>query len=84
MMSIGKCLKTASVFIGTLIGAGFATGREILLFFGKCSPVVPILSSIICGAFCIMFLVAGHKGLNVIPTKGGKIMLGAFFIAIQL
>lgn len=81
MMNIIKCLKTSAVFIGTLIGAGFATGREILLFFGKSSPVVPIISCIICGGFSILFLVAGKKGLNVVPTKGGKLIIGAFYVA---
>lgn len=80
-MNITKCLKTSSVFIGTLIGAGFATGREILLFFGRSTPFIPILSAVICGGFCYLFLYAGNKGLNVIPSKGGKLMLGAFFIA---
>ncbi|NLY67966.1 MAG: hypothetical protein GX069_10455, partial [Tissierellia bacterium] len=27
-------IKIASVYIGTVIGAGFASGREILEFFG--------------------------------------------------
>ena len=80
-MNITKCLNTSCVFIGTFIGAGFATGREILLFFGKSSPAVPILSALICGLFCSLFLYAGHKGLNVIPTKGGRLMLFGFSLA---
>lgn len=35
-------LKCAAVFIGTVIGAGFATGQEVLLYFGKSSIAVPI------------------------------------------
>lgn len=80
-MNVSKCIKTSSVFIGTLIGAGFATGREILVFFGQSNPIVPILSAIICGGFCALFLIAGKKGLNVVPNTGGRVMIGAFYIA---
>lgn len=80
-MNVMKCLKTSAVFVGTMIGAGFATGREILIFFGKSSPVIPVLSAVICGLFCYLFLKAGHHGLNVIPYKGKRIMLGSFYLA---
>jgi uncharacterized membrane protein YkvI len=80
-MDFLKCLKTSAVFIGTLIGAGFATGREISLYFGNSSPSVPIFAALLSGVFCALFLLAGRWGLNVIPTKGGRLMLSLFSIA---
>lgn len=44
--------KVIFVIIGTLIGAGFASGREIYLFFGKygeCGKIAIILSGILTG-----------------------------------
>lgn len=34
-MSIGKSLQIASTYMGTIVGAGFATGQEILQFFTR-------------------------------------------------
>lgn len=48
-------LKCAAVFIGTVIGAGFATGQEVLLYFGRSSIAVPIFSGILLGLFNAYF-----------------------------
>jgi len=54
-------LKCAAVFIGTVIGAGFATGQEVLLYFGRSSIAVPIFSGILLGLFNAYFLAIGAK-----------------------
>ena len=54
-----KRLSTAAVFLGAFTGAGFASGREIALYFSDCSPVVPFLSGLLLGVFCYFFLLIG-------------------------
>ena len=47
-----NCIKIALVIIGALIGAGFASGQEIYLFFfsyGKKGILGIIISSILLG-----------------------------------
>ena len=56
-------LKVAFLFIGTSIGAGFSTGREIALFFGDTSPWCVALASIFIALICAVFLVAGKYDL---------------------
>ncbi len=56
--------KVATTFIGTIVGAGFASGQEILKFFGHFGPtgVLGILLS--CVIFCTggtLIMVLGHK-----------------------
>lgn len=70
-----KRTATACTFIGALIGAGFASGREISLFFARTSIFTPILSGIILGFLCYFFLRMGAitKGkINLfLSGKGG-------------
>ena len=61
-----KALKVAFLYIGTMVGAGFSSGREIALFFRGLSPV----SSIVMSLFALLFLTAGK--LKLIPS--GKII----------
>ncbi|QQZ08133.1 YkvI family membrane protein [Heyndrickxia vini] len=53
---IGAC-QIAAVYVGTVIGAGFATGREIVVFFTKYG-FIGILSILIAG---YLFIVLGSK-----------------------
>ncbi len=73
-----KSFKTAALYVGTAIGAGFSSGREIALFFGKSSPINVAISSIFMSLICAVFLIAGKKG--VMP-KGKIVNLGIFFAA---
>ena len=58
-----SALKVAFLFIGTSIGAGFSTGREIALFFGDTSPWCVALASIFIAIICAVFLLAGKYDL---------------------
>lgn len=49
-----NALQIASVYIGTVVGAGFATGREIIEFFSKYGESG--LIGIICSAFLFSWL----------------------------
>lgn len=73
-----KALKTTFLYIGTAIGAGFSSGREIALFFGESSPVNVAVSSVFMSALCALFLIAGKQ--NLIP-KGKAISLCIFLSA---
>ncbi len=75
---VKKSLKTAFLYIGTMVGAGFSSGREIALFFGNSSPLNVALASIVMAMFACLFLTAGK--LALIPN--GKIVkLGILFSA---
>lgn len=73
-----KALKTTFLYIGTAIGAGFSSGREIALFFGEASPLNVAISSVFMSALCGLFLIAGKQ--NLIP-KGKAISLCIFVSA---
>ncbi len=73
-----KSFKTAALYVGTAIGAGFSSGREIALFFGKSSPLNVAISSVFMSLICALFLIAGKKGLM---PKGKTVNAGIFFAA---
>jgi uncharacterized membrane protein YkvI len=50
--------------VGTVIGAGFASGREIALFFGDMSPLAVAASGLFLGFFCALFLILGRRGFS--------------------
>ena len=69
-----KNIKIACTFIGTMIGAGFASGREISLYFASTSPLSPLLSGIICGLFCLIFLQLGRiSNGDILSYSFGKL-----------
>ncbi len=76
-----KSIKVACIFVGTYIGAGFATGREIVVFFGNSSPIILIFSCLISAILAMLFLILGSEFKSIVPTKGGKVMLTAFALA---
>jgi len=56
---VKKALKTTFLYIGTAIGAGFSSGKEIALFFGSVSPLNVAIASVFMSLLCGFFLVAG-------------------------
>lgn len=73
-----KSLKITFLYIGTAIGAGFSSGKEIALFFGDASPLNVAVSSVFMALLCGLFLIAGKQ--NLMPKN--KIMrLCVFFSA---
>lgn len=69
-------LKAASVFIGTVIGAGFATGKEVALYFGKTAPVIAVFSGLLLGFLCSFFMhigkISGGENFNGFLLKKRK------------
>lgn len=55
-------LKVSLIYVGTVIGAGFASGKEIRLFFSECGIFAPVLSGILSGIFATVFLLIGRHG----------------------
>lgn len=49
------------LFVGTVVGAGFATGREISLFFGENGCINIAFAALAIGIFCWCFLCLGSK-----------------------
>lgn len=65
-------LKCAAVFIGTVIGAGFATGQEIILYFNNSSPFIALLSGVTLGIFCSLFMYLGKLSDNSVFLTGRR------------
>ncbi len=66
------------LYIGTAIGAGFSSGKELALFFGASSALNVALSSVFMSLLCLLFLLAGKH--NLIP-KGKAVGAMIFFSA---
>jgi Uncharacterized membrane protein len=54
-------MKYAAVFVGTVIGAGFATGREIALYFKGANAQTAAAAGIMLGLLCGFFMLAGER-----------------------
>lgn len=51
--------KSVCIFAGAVVGAGFATGREIIVFFGDFGILSPVLAGVLMGAFAGLFMAVG-------------------------
>ncbi|MBR2956357.1 MAG: hypothetical protein IKC54_04100 [Clostridia bacterium] len=79
-------LKVCFLFIGTSIGAGFSSGREIALFFGGMSPWCVALSGVFIALICGLFLVGGKYDLipSGIAVKVATFIAGAVSLVSML
>ena len=64
-----ECIKIAFLFIGTIVGAGFATGREVVLFFNDQSILVILFAGIFAGLLCGLFLKIGKATCSENPNS---------------
>lgn len=55
-MKVLKCLQICFIYIGSIIGAGFATGREIMLYFGGNGILSGVIAGVLMGVLCGLFL----------------------------
>ncbi len=65
ILAVKDILKTIFVIIGTMIGAGFASGQEIYLFFNKYGTI-GILGMIIS---CVLTGLIIYKVFHIVKTK---------------
>lgn len=77
-LNVKKSFKAAFLYIGTAIGAGFSSGREIALFFGESSPFNVALSALFMALLAGFFMFAGK--FSLLP-RGHIVKFGIFFSA---
>lgn len=75
-----RAAKVCFLYIGTVIGAGFASGREIALFFGDTAPLNVALTAVFMAVPEALFLVAGK--LDALPS-GTAVKTGVFVAAFS-
>lgn len=75
-----RAAKVCFLYIGTVIGAGFASGREIALFFGDTAPLNVALTAVFMAVPEALFLVAGKLG--ALPS-GTVVKTGVFVAAFS-
>lgn len=67
-------IKVTCLFIGAIVGAGFATGREVIVYFGEAGYFTPIAAGVMMGAASAVFLLAGkYARVNGIWAAVNKI-----------
>ena len=72
-----RVIGVSFTFVGAVVGAGFASGREISLYFAHTSVFTPLLAGVLITAFFYLFLSLGrYTGGNIelIGGRVGKIM----------
>lgn len=67
-----RVFSVAFSFVGAVVGAGFASGREISLYFAHTSVFTPLLSGLILTGFFYVFLSIGRTTGGNIGLLGGK------------
>ena len=77
-----KTIGQAFAFVGTVIGAGFATGKEILLFFGNSSFISIFIAGFLLSLFCYCFLRLGSIYGNIFFAFGKFKLIVKIFIII--
>ena len=59
MKSVFRSVKVAALFVGSVVGAGFATGQEVRLFFGSDGVASLLVTSLFLAVCCFCFLQVG-------------------------
>ncbi len=69
-MKFSERIHTASLYVGAIVGAGFATGKEIILFFGDGGYLAPLLTGAAMGLCAPLFMLIGKAAAEL--RKGAK------------
>lgn len=70
--------------VGTVVGAGFASGREIVAFFGETPPaLVPPICAALVFCMCAVFLFLGKKA-NGSAAAANALVAGKFAPAVSV
>jgi len=57
-----KSLRTSALFVGSIVGAGFATGQEVSLFFGSDGVLSVVVASLFMAICAFAFMEIGARG----------------------
>lgn len=81
MIKFKQNVKISATFAGTIIGAGFASGQEVALYFGEQNIIIPLLACFFIGVFCFVFLELGrlYNG-NIFSSLNVNINLGFTYL----
>ena len=72
LRDLAHAARATAVLVATLIGAGYATGREVSQYFGNANVATLLFSALCMGALCTLFLYIGTRT----DQRGGKVMQG--------
>lgn len=78
-MKVLKCLQISFIYIGAIIGAGFATGREVMLYFGDAGILSGAVAGLLMGALCGLFLLSA-KSYRRLKNSQRKSVRGLFAV----
>ena len=59
---VGQAARATAVLVATLVGAGYATGREISQYFGAAGGATIVCTAVLIAAFSMAFLYVGAAG----------------------
>ena len=89
MKSFFSAARVAALFVGSVVGAGFATGQEISLFFGGGSPLGPVIAAVFMGVMCFVFMEVGlpdgraRRVFDVVVAVASFVVYGAMIAAAE-
>lgn len=81
-MRLSKCFLISFTYIGGVIGAGFATGREVMLYFGDHGLLSAVAGGVIMGLLAGVFLFSARY-FNEFRQCGAK-WTKAVYVAIKI
>jgi uncharacterized membrane protein YkvI len=62
LRDVTRASRATGVLVATLVGAGYATGREMSQYFGDASWLTLLLAAVLIAAFSMAFLYVGARG----------------------
>ncbi len=85
-MRLSKCFSVSFTYIGAVIGAGFATGREVMLYFGKSGLVSALAGGVLMGLLAGVFLYSARsfKRLSKSTSKIAKAICVSIKICLYI
>lgn len=81
-MRLSKCFSVSFTYIGAVIGAGFATGREVMLYFGDSGIVCAAAGGALMGLLAGVFLFSSRT-FSILLNSTSKAAKGVC-IAIKI
>ncbi len=84
-MRVAKIIKTQALFVGAVIGAGFATGKELVTFYGEYALFSIFFSGILLGLLSSLFMYFGKYNCgNILPKFVKKCVDWASVLAVVM